>query len=82
MVSERETVSIRDLRNRGGWVVERVEAGEMFAVTRDGHPVAMLSPLPAPRLSTRELIRRRRNLEPIGLDALRSDLDAVIDPAL
>ena len=35
-----DTVTIRELRNRGGEVVDRVEAGERLTVTRDGRPVA------------------------------------------
>ena len=30
-------ITIRDLRNRGGQVVDRVLAGERLLVTRDGH---------------------------------------------
>ncbi|HLE85784.1 MAG TPA: type II toxin-antitoxin system prevent-host-death family antitoxin, partial [Thermoanaerobaculia bacterium] len=36
------TVTIRELRNRGGDVVERVLAGESLTVTRAGTPVAEL----------------------------------------
>jgi prevent-host-death family protein len=39
-------ISIRDLRNHGGEVIDRVEAGERLTVTRDGRPVAELRPLP------------------------------------
>jgi len=33
-------VTIRELRNRGGLVLDRVTRGEAVTVTRDGHPVA------------------------------------------
>ncbi|MDP9380882.1 MAG: type II toxin-antitoxin system prevent-host-death family antitoxin, partial [Chloroflexota bacterium] len=36
---------MRDLRNRGGELVERVAGGEHIVVTRDGEPVAELRPL-------------------------------------
>ena len=39
------SVTIRDLRNHGGEVVDRVEAGEQLTVTRDGRPVAELRPV-------------------------------------
>jgi prevent-host-death family protein len=38
-------VAVRDLRNRGGEILERVAAGEAMIVTRDGHPIAELRPL-------------------------------------
>ncbi|MFH5878813.1 type II toxin-antitoxin system Phd/YefM family antitoxin [Arthrobacter sp. NA-172] len=31
------TVTVRELRNQGGEVLERVARGEMLIVTRDGH---------------------------------------------
>ena len=39
-------ITIRDLRNHGGRVVERVQAGEHLIVTRDGQAVAELRPVP------------------------------------
>ncbi|HLI42856.1 MAG TPA: type II toxin-antitoxin system prevent-host-death family antitoxin [Acidimicrobiales bacterium] len=38
-------MTIRDLRNHGGEVIDRVERGERLTVTRDGRPVAELRPL-------------------------------------
>ena len=35
-----ESVTVRDLRNRGGEVLDRVERGERVIVTRDGRAVA------------------------------------------
>ena len=37
---------MRDLRNRGGEVLDRVERGERLIVTRDGRAVAELRSLP------------------------------------
>jgi prevent-host-death family protein len=37
-------VTVRELRNDGGRVLDRVERGESLTVTRDGHPVAELRP--------------------------------------
>jgi prevent-host-death family protein len=73
------SVSVRDLRNRGGDVIERVLHGESLTVTRDGTAVAELRPLrPAP-VPTAELVRRRRHLPDVDPEALRSDIDSVID---
>ena len=38
-------MTIRELRNHGGAVVDRVLAGEHLVVTRDGTPVAELRPV-------------------------------------
>ncbi|GAB11014.1 hypothetical protein GOARA_064_00160 [Gordonia araii NBRC 100433] len=77
-----EVVSVRDLRNAGGEVLRRVERGERIIVTRDGDPVAMLNPLPRRAASAAELIRRRRHLPHVDPDALRSDIDSVLDSSL
>jgi prevent-host-death family protein len=43
-----DTVSHRELRNRSGEILRRVEAGESVQITNRGKPVALVSPL-APR---------------------------------
>jgi len=77
-----EKVSVRDLRNHGGEVLDRVARGEAVIVTRDGAEVAELRPRPRPGPSATDLIARRRHLPPVDPDALRQDLDAVLDPEL
>lgn len=76
------SVTIRELRNRGGDVVDRVEAGERVLVTRDGKPVAELRPLSPSALTATELLRRRRNLPPVDVVAFRRDAARVIDSEL
>lgn len=75
-------VTIRELRNKGGEVIERVIAGEVLTVTRDGIPVARLSPLPDRTLSAEALLERHRRLPPMDPDALRRDIDEIIDQSL
>ena len=77
-----ENVSVRDLRNRGGEVLHRVEHGETLVVTRDGRPVAELRPLPRASAGPVELIARRRHLPTVDPAALRADLDALIEAGL
>lgn len=77
-----DSVTIRDLRNRGGEVVDRVAAGDRVTVTRDGHPVAELRPIRGRGLSAAALLRRWRQVPVVDADALRRDIDAVIDPSL
>ena len=53
-------VSIRELRNHGGEVLERVERGERIVIARSGRPVALLTGLdtlaPQPRVPGHEPI--------------------------
>lgn len=73
---------MRDLRNRGGEVLDRVERGERVIVTRDGRAVAELRPLPRRSARPGELIERRKGLPRVDPDVLRRDIDTVIDPTL
>ncbi len=75
-------VSIRELRNHGGDVVDRVARGEHLTITRSGKPVAELRPLAAPPASTAELVQRRAHLPAVDATKLRADIDALIDPSL
>jgi prevent-host-death family protein len=77
-----DSVTVRELRNHGGLVLDRVAAGETLAVTRDGRPVAELRPLAKPVVDTETLIARRRTLPPMDPDLLRADIDAVLDMQL
>jgi prevent-host-death family protein len=75
-------VSIRDLRNRGGEVVDRAARGELITITRAGKRVAELRPLTRPGLSAEALVERWRHLPPVDPGALRREIDEVIDPAV
>jgi prevent-host-death family protein len=75
-------VSIRDLRNHGGEVIDRVAAGERVTVTRDGRPVAELRPLARQAVSARVLKRRWARLPAMDPDTFRRDLDQVLDSSL
>lgn len=75
-------VSIRDLRNHGGEVVERAQRGERLTITRSGKPVAELSAIRRPPVPLDELRKRWARLPDVDPAALRSDIDAVIDAAI
>jgi prevent-host-death family protein len=75
-------VSIRDLRNHGGEVIDRVQAGERLTVTRDGRPVAELRPLPGRSVRASTLLVRWSRVPVIDPGRLRADLDDVIDPSV
>jgi prevent-host-death family protein len=76
------TVTIRDLRNHGGEVVDRASQGESVIITRGGKPVAELRPLGRPALTAAALLARWHRLPPIDPDELREDVDAVVDNSL
>jgi prevent-host-death family protein len=76
------SVTVRELRNNGGEVLQRVEHGERTIVTRDGHAIAELRPLPRRSAGPAELIERRKRLPRVDPEALRRDIDTVLDPTL
>lgn len=75
-------VSVRELRNYGGKILDRVEGGETMTITRDGSPVALLTPIPQPRLSATALLENWKNVPRIDADSLRHDIDQVLDQTL
>lgn len=75
-------VSIRELRNRGGEVVDRAARGEPIRITRGGTPVAELRAVSPPGLGAQALLDRWQALPAIDAAALRADVDAVLDPTL
>ncbi|MFT3853386.1 MAG: type II toxin-antitoxin system prevent-host-death family antitoxin [Ilumatobacteraceae bacterium] len=75
-------VSIRQLRNHGGEVVERAQRGERLTITKAGKPVAQLVALPHPPVSLDVLRHRWARLPRVDPDRLRRDIDAVMDPTI
>ncbi len=75
-------VTIRDLRNHGGDVVDRVQRGERLTVTRAGVPVAELRPVRRAGLSASELVARRQHLPRVDPWAWRADVDEILDSSL
>lgn len=70
-------VSIRELRNKGGEIVDRAARGEEITITRNGKPVARLCPLESD-LTSEALLERFRGLAPIDYEAFRADVDEVM----
>ena len=77
-----ETVSIRDLRNHAGDVVDRASRGEQVTITRDGQAVAELRPLATPPLSAEALLAQWRRLPDLDSVSLRADIDEPFDARL
>ncbi|MDX6200347.1 MAG: hypothetical protein QOJ79_3498 [Actinomycetota bacterium] len=74
-------MSIRDLRNHGGEIVDRAAGGERIVITRSGKPVAELRPVKQP-LTSAQLIQRWQHVPPIDADAFRRDVDGLLDQSL
>lgn len=77
-----DTVTVRELRNNGGRVLDRVAAGERVVVTRDGVAVAELAPATHTPLDTGTLLDRWRHLPVLDAEHFRRDVDAVLDADL
>jgi prevent-host-death family protein len=75
-------VTIRELRNHGGEVVDRVARGEQITITRAGKPVAELRPVSRPPLTAEALLTRWHRLPPVNYRVMRAELDELMDPAL
>ena len=76
------SVTIRELRNHGREIIDRVQAGDSFVVTRSGRPVAELKRLPRWGPDPETLLNRWRRLPAVDPAALRRDIDQIIDPSL
>jgi prevent-host-death family protein len=76
------SVTIRDLRNHGGEVIDRVAGGEHLTVTRSGKAVAELRPLRPRALIAAVLLERWHRLPPLDPADLRRDVDAAADSAV
>jgi prevent-host-death family protein len=77
-----DTVTVRQLRNQGGQVLQRVADGETLVVTMDGEPIAELRPVPGRGVSAETLLKRWRHLPAIEPTQLRADIDNALDPSL
>jgi antitoxin (DNA-binding transcriptional repressor) of toxin-antitoxin stability system len=75
-------VTVRELRNDGGRVLDRVARGESITVTRDGRAVAELRALSRPPLHAAALLERWRRLAHVDAGRLRADIDTAMDSSL
>jgi prevent-host-death family protein len=75
-------ITVRELRNHGGAVLERVAQGEALTVTRDGQAIAELRPLSRRPLPAAVLVEHWRRLPAVDPARLRADLDDVLDGSL
>ncbi|WP_406235755.1 type II toxin-antitoxin system Phd/YefM family antitoxin [Nocardia sp. NBC_01009] len=70
------TISHREFRNNSAAVMDAVEAGEIFRVTRNGIEVAELRPVGRSRRRTAvELVERHRRLPRVDYARMREEAD-------
>ncbi|HTW02452.1 MAG TPA: type II toxin-antitoxin system prevent-host-death family antitoxin [Streptosporangiaceae bacterium] len=74
-------ITQRDLRNRSREIMEAVENGQAFIVTRDGRRIGELIPLRERRrfVSRRDFAAMSRTAPDIGLGTFRADQEAAIE---
>ncbi|MFB7877055.1 type II toxin-antitoxin system Phd/YefM family antitoxin [Nocardia sp. NPDC056064] len=71
-----KVISQRELRNNSAAVMDAVEAGETFRVTRNGVEVAEVRPVGRRRRRTAaELVERHRKLPAVDYAAMRREAD-------
>ncbi|WP_377269602.1 type II toxin-antitoxin system Phd/YefM family antitoxin [Peterkaempfera sp. SMS 1(5)a] len=77
-------ITQRDLRNKSKEIMDAVQGGQSFTVTRDGHRIGELIPLRRRRrfVSRREFAAMSRTAPDLSLDVFRADQEATADPYL
>ncbi|NGO10184.1 type II toxin-antitoxin system prevent-host-death family antitoxin [Streptomyces sp. HC44] len=77
-------ITQRDLRTRSKEIMDAVQGGQAFTVTRDGHRVGELVPLRRRRrfVPRAEFAAMSRTAPDISLDAFRDDQNAVLEQEL
>ncbi|WP_153033774.1 type II toxin-antitoxin system Phd/YefM family antitoxin [Amycolatopsis sp. YIM 10] len=73
-----KVITQREFRNNSAAVMDAVEAGETYHVTRNGVEVAELRPVPRRRrLTAEELVARHRRLPEVDAARMREEADEV-----
>ncbi|MGH7910561.1 MAG: type II toxin-antitoxin system Phd/YefM family antitoxin [Candidatus Dormibacteraceae bacterium] len=76
------TIAQRELRNDNARIIDAVESGQTFVVTRHGIPVAEIRPLRPGRrkfVPKEDFIKAMARLPAIDATQFRADQDASID---
>ena len=83
-MSVQPEISQRDLRMRSKEIMDAVEHGQSFTVTRDGHEIGELVPLRRRRrfVSRAEFAETSRTAPVIDPAAFRADQDAAYDQGM
>lgn len=80
-MSVQPEITQRDLRNRSKEIMDAVQSGQAFTVTRDGHQIGELIPLRRRRrfVSRSEFVAMSRSAPDISLETFRADQNATAD---
>jgi len=71
-----KSITQREFRNNSAAVMDAVEAGEVFHITRNGNEVAELRPVhQRHRVSAEDLVARHRRLPAVDHALLRREAD-------
>jgi prevent-host-death family protein len=74
-------LSQRELRNESGKIMRQLDEGQAFVVTRNGVPVAELTPLRRHRFIAAEAaVAMFRTAPSVDHDRFRADLDRIASP--
>lgn len=76
-------ITQRDLRSRSKEIMDAVESGQGFVVTRDGHRIGELIPLRRRQrfVSRQDFADMSRVAASMDIAAFRADQDATLEPA-
>ncbi|WP_175548048.1 type II toxin-antitoxin system Phd/YefM family antitoxin [Saccharopolyspora flava] len=77
-------ITQRDLRTRSKEIMDAVQGGQAFTVTRDGHEIGELIPLRRRRrfVSRSEFAAMSRAAPDVSLEAFRADQDTIAEQEL
>lgn len=81
MMMAQPEITQRDLRSRSKEIMDAVQDGQSFTVTRDGHRIGELIPLRRRRrfVSRGEFAAMSRGAPEVSLEAFRADQDATAE---
>jgi antitoxin (DNA-binding transcriptional repressor) of toxin-antitoxin stability system len=83
-MSAQPEITQRDLRTRSKEIMDAVENGQAFTVTRDGHRIGELIPLRRRRrfVPRQEFVAMSRGAAGVDADAFRADQEAAANQDL
>ena len=85
VLTDPPTIGAYDAKSRLSHLLDRVERGEQFVITRHGHPIARLIPEPggpnraAARAAVEAITRLRHDLAARGVRVTQEDIRALRD---
>ncbi|MBF4998529.1 type II toxin-antitoxin system prevent-host-death family antitoxin [Nocardia sp. BSTN01] len=83
-MSAQPEITQRDLRNRSKEIMDAVQDGQSFTVTRDGHQIGQLVPLRRRRrfVSRLEFAAMSQTAPALDVDSFRADQDRTAEQRL